>query len=125
MKRAVSNVDGIHTTPLCSIGDVLQFTGERYIYETTTILDAWRRQWADRLGCALDHAVLFRVSGPGWVPLCPGGRLLAHRPLSGAAPGRSAPADTPDRRAPSALASSAWTVPALPGCRRKYVLRHL
>src|SRR6266700_7712109 len=106
-------------------GDTLPSIGERQTYDTTTILGAWRQECACCPRCALYHTVLFRVSRPGGIALCPGGRILAQRPLSGAAPGRNAPAHVVDHRAPSAPASSAWTVHSLPcGCRN-CVLRHL
>src|SRR5260370_15937058 len=98
---------------------------EKHVYEPTTILSEWERERFCGTRSLCYHVMLFRVSGPGWVSLCPGGGVLAQRPLSGAAPGRNAPAAVVDRWAPSAPASSAWTVHPLPGCCRKYVLRHL
>src|SRR5258708_9699643 len=57
----------------CPIGDARPtrlFTGERYIYVTTTILDAWGWERAGCPGSPLDHAVLFRVARPGGTHLC-------------------------------------------------------
>src|SRR5207247_10013402 len=73
---------------------------EKHVYEPTTILSAWERE---RFCCTRSlcyHVMLCRVSGPGWVPLCPGSGVLAQRPLSRARPFRNAPADVVDRRAP-------------------------
>src|SRR2546426_8647778 len=52
--------------------------GEKQTYDTTTILDAWRREWACSARSLCYHAVLFRVSRPGRVARCPGGRVLAQ-----------------------------------------------
>src|SRR5260221_5946063 len=91
-------------------GDMTPSMRERQTYATTTILDAWGREWAGRPGCALYHAVLFRVPHPGRVALGPGGRILAERPLSGTGPFGNTPANAADHRAPLEPASSAWTV---------------
>src|SRR5260370_799183 len=76
-------------------------------------------------GGSLYHAVLFRVSRPGRVARCPGGRVLAKRPLSGTALGGNAPAHPADCGPASASASSAWSLCALAGGSRKCVLRYL
>src|SRR5258708_36302360 len=83
-------------------GDMIPSMRERQTYATTTILDAWGREWAGCPGCDLYDTRLLRVSRPGRGPLGPGGRVFAQRPLSGAAPGRNAPAHVVDHRAPSA-----------------------
>src|SRR5260370_8727312 len=85
------------------------FTGERYLYVTTTILDAWG--W-ERAGCPLDHAVLCRVARPGGTHVCLGCRVLAQRPLSRAEPFGNAPAHAAVSRPLPAPSSPASPFPA-------------